>query len=143
MRLKKNSGFTIVELIVAFAIVGILMSIGMVSIPKFKSQMKVSEEIRRLALTINSLRNEAIRQRTNVRLTFSSSGYSWDINNNGTTDGTYTFENGSSWSGATPAGLTINGLGLMRGISSTQNFNIKNYGKTLTLTVNTNGFVTF
>lgn len=136
-------GFTVLELIVAFALLGIVLSIGSIGLPDFRAQMRTSEEIRRLALTFSALRHEAIRLRSNIEVKFSADGYSWDINSDGSDEGSYTLRSGTGWDPSPPANVTINGLGLMRGIGGTQNFTIRGGDTALILTVNSNGFVSF
>lgn len=141
VRPRSSAGFTVLELLVSMGILGIMLSMGFANVAEMKSQMDTSSEIRRLALTLNSLRNEAIRLRANVSVTFTSSGYSWDIYDDGSAEGSHSLGSHCNWNGSTPDTFTFNGLGLARGIGATRTLTIANGGIRSSLTINTNGFV--
>ena len=140
-RNRQHAGFTLIELLVAVSLLAILLSIGAVNLAEMRGQMKSGEDVRRLALALNNLRAEAIRLRSNVRISFNSGGYSWDIYDDGTSDGSQNFREGTTWSGGTPTSFVFNGLGLARGIAATTQINVTNSGIVTSLTINSNGFV--
>lgn len=137
--LRTERGFTLTELIIAVSIMTLVASIAVPSFSQLRAQMRAVDDIRTLAEDIGSLRAEAIRMRTSVSLAFTATGYSWDIEGDGTTDGTRTLSESSSWSGALPGTIEINGLGLIRGIVSEQVLAIDNSGHTSSLLLNRNG----
>ena len=63
-----RAGFTMLEVLVAMAMVGILASIGYVSLPR--DRFAAREVARVLAADINRARSEAVRLNTNVALQF-------------------------------------------------------------------------
>lgn len=67
-----RAGFTLLELLVAIAIVGILSSIGYLSLPR--DRFAAREAARVLAADLNRARSEAIRLNTNVALQFGGAG---------------------------------------------------------------------
>lgn len=140
-RSSSLSGFTVLELLVSMGILGIMLSMGFANVAEMKSQMDTTSEVRRLGLTLNSLRNEAIRLRANVRVSFTSSGYAWDIYDDGSSDGSHSLGTNCTWSGGTPGSFVFNGLGLARGLASDQTLTIANRGISYSLLLNSNGFV--
>ena len=145
MRLSKirhrDSGFTIIELLVVMGIIGILTAIGLPHFSSFQAQMSVSEDVRVTALTLGELRTEAIRLRTDIEIDFTTTGFNWDINDDETVDGTLTLNSGSDWVGGAPASITFNGLGLVRNLNSSTTYTINNNGQVLTFTLNSNGYI--
>lgn len=137
-----DSGFTVLELMVTMAILSILLAIAIPNFSSMQGQLKASEEIRKLASELATLRGEAVRQRTDVRVSFSSSGYSWDIGDDSTIDGSVTLNKGSSWQGTLPTDILFNGLGLARGLgASGLTLSVVNRGVAQSLTLNSNGHV--
>lgn len=68
---RSRAGFTLLELLVAIAIIGILGSIGYMSLPR--DRFAAREVARVLAADINRARSEAVRLNTNVALQFGGS----------------------------------------------------------------------
>ncbi len=136
-----QSGFTVLELTVVVALIGILASIAVPSLSQTKGQMSANQEVRRLATDLAELRGEAIRLRTAVRLSFTSLGYNWDIGDDGSIDGNRSFDGESTWYGSYPSTITLNGLGLARGISGLQTIRIQNRGQISSLSINYNGHI--
>lgn len=141
VRAAEQRGFTVVELMAVLAITGLIAAIAVPKLASLRGQLKSSEDVRLLAQKLGSLRQEARRLRTQVKVTFSSTGYSWDIYNDGSTEGTTRLDRKSSWNGGTPSAVTFNGLGLTRGISSSVTLGIQNRGKTTSIILNSNGYV--
>ena len=137
----RQRGFTLSEMLVVFCIVGIMAGIAVPNINQLTGQMRAQEEIQTLAGAITELRLEAIRMRSSIRLTFTTQGYSWDIGDDGTTDGSYTLSQHLQWASLPGASILINGLGLARGIATERSISISSHGHTSTLTINRNGYV--
>lgn len=136
------SAFTVLELMVVMALMSIVLLMAVPSFSSMNGQLKASQDIRTLILKIDELRSEAIRRRTNIRISFSTSGYSWDIDNDGTTDGSTSLGRNSQWFGGTPASFVFNGLGLVRGLnSSVETITIRNAGRNSDLKINNNGHI--
>jgi prepilin-type N-terminal cleavage/methylation domain-containing protein len=139
--LRDSRAFTVAELLVTLSIMALLMSVALPKFSKMRGQMRASEDVRDLADAIATLRSEAIRLRTTVKVTFTATGYTWDIGNDGSTEGSRLLGTSSTWNGGTPAAIILNGLGLARGIANQQSISIKNRGYITTLTINRNGHV--
>ena len=138
---KSQRGFTIAELLVVISLIGILSVLAFPRVSRISGQMHAAEDARTLAADLSELRAEAIRLRTSVRVTFTSSGYRWDIDDDGTTEGTRTLRSTSAWSGGTPTAVVFNGLGLTRGISTQQTISIKNANYVMSFSINHNGHI--
>lgn len=134
-------GFTLNEMLVVFCIIGIMASIAVPNINQLTGQMRSQEEIQTLAGAITQLRLEAIRLRSSVRLTFTSHGYSWDIGDDGTTEGSYSLGSQRQWASTPGSSILINGLGLARGISTERTLSISSHGYVSSLTINRNGYI--
>ena len=112
--------------------------------PKFsevQSQMNVSNDTRQLAYSLGQLRSQANRLHTPVRITFSSDGYSWDIGDDSSSDGSVEFHEHSAWDSSTPSDLVFNGLGLVPSIATTRTLTLENNGLKLNLRINSNGYI--
>ncbi len=137
-----SHGFTLIELIVSVSVFGILSLIAIPSFSETASQLRASYDVRNIATTVARLRSESIRQHTNIEINFISSGFSWDIDNDGTVDGSLALSPHSSWQGGAPATVMFNGLGLLRGLSAANiTIGIKNGSSTIQLRLNRNGFI--
>lgn len=117
------------------------MMIALPNVGQIGSQMRASEAIRTLESDLSEFRAESIRLRAASSITFSSSGYTWDIYNDGTIDAERVFAKNVSWTGATPSSLSFNGLGLARGLITTKQLSLTSSGSTLKLSVNRNGHI--
>jgi type II secretory pathway pseudopilin PulG len=142
LTLHRNRAFTVVELLVAMSVLIIVASIAVPSLSEVGAQMRSSDQIRTLASDILYLRGEAIRMRTEVRVTFTTTGYSWDIGDDDSVDGSRTLYENSTWTGGAPDEILINGLGLCRGVSVERTIAVDTLGQTSTLSLNKNGHVT-
>ncbi len=135
-------GFTILEILAAIGLLGLLLSIGAMNIRFVQGQMKAVQDIRQLATAIGYARDEAVRLRTNVRISFQSNSYTVDLYDDGTIEQIYYLTKNSSWKNGTPLSIRFNGLGLARGISSSSTtLAINNGGSSTMLSVNTNGYI--
>jgi prepilin-type N-terminal cleavage/methylation domain-containing protein len=132
--------FTIIELLAVLGIMSIVLSIGTANLSRLWGQMRGSEEIRRLSLDLNYARNEAVRLRSTVRVIFSATGYQIDIYGDGIMDRTVRLLKGSRWT-SIPSTISFNGLGLVRGIATTNTVSVRNHGSTASLNINGNGYV--
>jgi prepilin-type N-terminal cleavage/methylation domain-containing protein len=63
-------GFTMLELLLVLAIVGILLGIGSVGVARYLNQLKINEAMRTVIDAINQASNEALR--SSRELTFST-----------------------------------------------------------------------
>ena len=138
---RNAQAFTILELLTIIAIVSLLCAIAVPKLSGMKGQMKGSEEARTLMSNLAFIRAEAIRLRANVKVSFTSTSYSWDLYNDGTTDGTQTLGTNTKWSGGTPTQIIFNGLGLARGITGTKYLTFINSGWTSRVGLNSNGYI--
>ena len=120
---------------------GIVMSMGTVNLAQFWGQMKAANDVRQLAMTLSSVRAEAIRLRTNIKVEFTSSQMTWDLYDDGSTDGNVDLSSGSNWYPTSPATFTFNGLGLVRGISGSRTLTVRNKEVTVAFSINHNGFI--
>lgn len=134
-------GFTVLELLVVFALSGLLMAMAAPNLVSLQGQMNVSEDARVMGAILSQLRAQAIRLRADVNVEFTTNGYRWDIRNDGSFEGNREFKETTSWIGATPAAIRFNALGLVRGIATTRNLPLTNHDIERTLTINKNGFV--
>ncbi len=139
--MRHEQGFTLAELLVVFALVGLLSVIAVPNFAEMKGQLSASEEIRILTKRLAFVRAEAMRLRCNIRVQFSESGYSIDIYDDGSTEFTHEFLPQTNWSGSIPSGILFNGKGLVRGIGTQLNLSISSRGSTLGLSINQNGYV--
>ncbi len=64
----KNNGFTIVELMISLAVLGIIIAIAMPSLTTFIVSMRVDNEISQLHRLVLTARNSAINMEQNVTL---------------------------------------------------------------------------
>lgn len=140
---KGQQGFTVLELIVACGIISILAGIAAPQIGGLGRQLKVSQDTRIMAHVLGRMRAEAIRLKTSVRMTFSLTGVSWDIGDDGSVEGSFSIHADSAWyAGATPGTIVFNGLGLARGLSSsTISLRLDNGASHNSITVNRNGHI--
>ncbi len=68
--MRKDTGFTILELMVAIAIIGILSTIALPNFVGWRINQQLSSEARELLSTIMRVRLRAIRENANVVVTF-------------------------------------------------------------------------
>lgn len=134
-------GVTLVEMLTVLAIFFVLAVVAYPNVNTLRNRLRASEDARSVALVLGELRAEAIRIRQPVRVTFGTNGISWDIGNDGSVEGSYTFNTGSSW-GTHPDTITINGFGLVRGLAGNiQTIQVRNSSVNFSMTVNSNGHV--
>jgi prepilin-type N-terminal cleavage/methylation domain-containing protein len=134
-------GFTLIELVATLGVLALMLAVVAPNFGQVMGQLKASEDIRNLALNLSAIRSEAVRLKAETRVTFTSSGYSWDFFANGVSDGAAAFNAHTGWQGSVPASITFNGHGLLRGVASDLVLQVVNRGSTSTLSVNRNGFV--
>lgn len=71
--MSPQSGFTLIELIVVIAILGILMSIGLPAYQRYLSGLRVAQSAEQLARDVNKVRENAQRSNTCWGLAYKSS----------------------------------------------------------------------
>ena len=102
-------GFTLIEMLIVLAIMGILLAIGVFNFQNFTAQQRVNEAQQVIAQTLNRARAEARKNSTNQLLTWTTTSIS--INGvaakipNGVTLATSDFSTGLGYSA--PYGRTI------------------------------------
>jgi len=98
MLAKQNKGYTLLEVMMALAIAGILLAVGVPGLTSFVKNNRMLAETNGLMTVLKTARSEAMTQRTNVTVCKSNNGTScsgnWnegyiaflDTNGNGTVD---------------------------------------------------------
>lgn len=135
-------GFTILELMVVMAIMGIMAALAAPNLSAIRDQMEVADASHRVALTLGEVRAEAIRVKAQSRVTFTSTGFTWDLFNDGSVDGRVSFPRGVVWSGSTPSTIDFDGLGLARGVTDTRQLTVRSGKRNHTVQINKNGYIT-
>ena len=77
--MKNNSGFTIMELLTAIAIVGILSAIAIPNMISWRNNMQFNSAVRTVKISIDRARMAAIRANMPARLDFNVGGDSFDL----------------------------------------------------------------
>ena len=142
-RSGNQTGFSLMELLVVLVSLAIIGAMAMPAVGSMQAQMKASEDIRAVEATLRHLREEAVRQKVPVSVTFESSRLSWDIGADGEADGSMSLSPNSHWGSGMPANLSFNGMGLARGAAIETEIKVENGNSVLSLTVNANGHVSF
>jgi len=117
---------------------------GLIAVPavaRMSGQLSAANEARRFALALVAARDEAIRLRTVVRITPTSTGFTIDINADDLIEQTVIFQTATVWDQSVGSAITFNGLGLARGIYAAETFALRSNGATTSVTVNSNGTV--
>lgn len=136
---KNQQGVTLVEILTTVAIFFILAVIAYPSFRIVRNQMRLSEDVRTVGFILSEVRAESIRIRQPAVITFTANGFNWDIASDGTIDGSYTFNSGTTWN-TIPTPITINGFGLVRGLAgNTKTITVKSGTTTHTVIINSNG----
>jgi type II secretory pathway pseudopilin PulG len=139
--LMSERGFTIFELLVSLGLIGIFGLVGVPAIARMGGQMSAADEARHFALALVSARDEAIRLRTAIQITPTATGFTVDIDADGSIEENVSFRTDSTWDTNSSTPITFNGLGLARGISTTVTFVLKSKGVRTGVSVNRNGTV--
>lgn len=134
-------GFTIFELLVCLGLMALLGVLGAPSIALMTGQMSAADDARRFALALVAARDEAIRLRTEVRVTPTSDGFSVDINADQSIEEEVPFASASFCPESSVAAVTFNGLGLARGITGTTTYILQRNGAQAVVRINQNGTV--
>ena len=77
--MKNNSGFTIMELLTAIAIVGILSAVAVPNMIAWRNNMQFNSAVRTVKISIERARMAAIRANMPSRLEFTVGGDSFDV----------------------------------------------------------------
>jgi len=84
--LNKKSGFTLIEMLIVIAILGVLMGLGYSSFSRVRGKLGLEESANRVAQDIQKCRSTAIAKTVRCRITFTDGkSYDVDTSNNGTT----------------------------------------------------------
>ena len=76
--MKTNKGFSLIELIIVIAIIGIVLAIASPSFYKYRQNTNLKEATRELAGDISLYRQTAIAQNVRYRINFNPSGNIYD-----------------------------------------------------------------
>jgi len=134
-------GFTLLELCITIAMMFLLLATGVPSVSSMKRQLDSTENARAFVHVLGELRAEAIRTKSPVRITFSETGFAWDLFDDGNVDGSYTFHETVAWVDAVPDPLVFNGFGLIPALDGSETLRLGNAISALDVTLNSNGHV--
>jgi prepilin-type N-terminal cleavage/methylation domain-containing protein len=135
-----SAGFTMIELIVALSIVALLSVIAFPSMQGTRDQLRVTDDVRSLAIIFTELRAESIRLKRNTQITFTNDAINWDYYNDGTIDGTYPLASGVTWQ-TLPNPIIINGFGLVRAAVTDLTLTLEAGGISSSININMNGHI--
>jgi type II secretory pathway pseudopilin PulG len=138
---SSQSGISLIDILVGIAIASVMASIAVPSVGSLFGQMQASNDLRKLTSILSELRSEAIRTKTNVRISFFERGYSWDIGDDGVVDGRTDLLKASTWRDGNPPSIVFNGLGIARGIGEAITISVKNRNRSLECEINSNGYI--
>lgn len=139
--MKSNQGFTILELVITLGMLFLVLATGVPSVSDMKRQLDSSENARAFVHIFGELRAEAIRTKSAVRISFSETGFSWDLLDDDSVDGEYTFHDTVSWRDNLPDDVVLNGFGLVPDLDGAETLLIGNPVSAYEITVNSNGHV--
>lgn len=74
---RRSGGFTLIELIVAIAVLAILLTIGVPSIQELIKNNRVTSQTNELVAMINFARNESIRRNDSITVELTSAANGW------------------------------------------------------------------
>ena len=76
MKFYRNKGFTIIEMLIAMVVIGVLLSIAAPAFTNIIKNNRMLSEVYALRATLNNARSEALSRRTTVTVCRSSNGTS-------------------------------------------------------------------
>lgn len=79
-RARGTDGFTIIELLIAVAVLAIMLALGVPALTTFLGNSSIRTNAEALANGIHMARTEAVRRNSNVRIALDASGTSYTIN---------------------------------------------------------------
>jgi prepilin-type N-terminal cleavage/methylation domain-containing protein len=139
---RKARGFTLLELLVAIALFSILGLIAVPNLANWRGNLNVSADTRLVFGELQQIRSEAIRMRSEITVNFSTTGLSWTVDGEASPRRTLVFSQQVRWSGATPASLVFNGLGLIPALTTNRTMTLTDGRTVLQVVINPNGHVT-
>lgn len=85
-KLKSSKGFTLTELLVVVALIGIMVAIAAPSIVSQLSHVRLTRSVRNIASELNAARFKAIARNMPYRVNFTGSSYQLQFSNGAWTD---------------------------------------------------------
>lgn len=79
MRIRRNHGFTLIELAITVSVAGILMALAMPSFTTWLGNVAIRTNAEAISSAIQFARTEAIRRNASVRIVMDAAGTAWTV----------------------------------------------------------------